>query len=130
MPWGVGLLATGVCGLLGVGGGGARLAGGVCGGRVWAFWRGGRARVGLVRISEGVWATGSGVGREGQGVWVWVCVRCVGVRVPLRQCGCVVLCRGGGFEEELSLFRGRVEDSANACAYLCTFWSMVRRWYF
>ena len=42
----------------------------VCGGRVWLFSRMGEARVagsGAARDGGRVWATGRGVGREGQG---------------------------------------------------------------
>ena len=58
------------------------------------------------------------MGREGQGLWGWVCVRCVGVRVCLPRRACVVSCRPGGLEEKLAFFRGRGEEFADACAYL------------
>ena len=107
VPWGVGR-----CGSLG---------GGVCGGCVWVLGRGGEARdagPGAVCVAECVSATGWGVGREGQGVWGCVRVTCVGIRVRLQWCACVVSCRLRGLEEELAVFHGRGEDFADACAYL------------
>ena len=104
----------------GCGGRRGSLGGGVCGGRVWAFWQGGSVRVavpGAVRVSGHVWATGCGVGREGQGVWGWACMRCVSLRICLPRCVCVVSCRAGGLEEELAVFRGRGEDFADAYAF-------------
>ena len=94
---------------------------GVCAGRVWAFWRGGKARVAgpvAVHVGGRVWATGSGAGGEGRGVWGWVRVRCVSVSLRLQRCVCVVSCRLGNFEEELAVFRVGGEDLADACAYL------------
>ena len=80
--------------------------------------RGGPCRGGgILRVGRRVWVTGWGEGREGQGVWGWVRVRCVGVRVRLQRCACAVSCRPGGLEEELPVFRGRGEDFAEACAY-------------
>ena len=73
----------------------------VCGGRVWVPRRGRRAPVawpGAVRVGGRGWATGWGVGREGQEMWGWVCVRCVAVRVRLPRCVCVVSCRARGLE--------------------------------
>ena len=121
MPWGVELLAAGVCGLPGVGGRRGSLGGGLCGRRVWAFWQGGRARVagpGAVWVAGRVWATGWGVAREGQEVWGCGRVRCGGVCVRLPQCVCVISRRAGGLEEDLAVIRGRGEDFANACANL------------
>ena len=92
MPCGVQVFVAVVCGLRGVGGGEARIAGasvpGVCG-----FSGGGGGQCcgarGCPRWSS-VWATGWGVGRKGQGVWGRVCMRCVGVCDCLQRCACVV----------------------------------------
>ena len=58
----------------------------------------GEARVagpGAARDGGRVWATGWGMGREGQGMWGRVRVRCVGVRVRLQRRTRVVSCRPG-----------------------------------
>ena len=65
-----------------------------------------------------VWATGWGVGREGQGVWGWVRMRCVGVGVRLQRRARVVSCRPGDLEGKLALFCRRGKDFADECAYL------------
>ena len=78
--------------------------------------RTGEARVagpGAARDGGRVWAAGWVVGREGQergqsgGVWGWVRLRCVGVRVRLQRCARVVSCRLGVLEEKLAVFCGR-----------------------
>ena len=65
-----------------------------------------------------VWANGSGVRREGRGVWGWVFLRCVGVRVRLQRRARVVSCRPRDLEEKPAVFCGRGMDFTDECAYL------------
>ena len=77
VPWGVGLPAAGVCGLLGVEGGEGCLAGGSVAGVCGCLGGWGRPvsqGPGPARDGWRAWATGWGVGTEGQG---WgLCGRC------------------------------------------------------
>ena len=120
VPWGVGLLALGVCGLPGVGSGEGCSAGGsvtgVCGwlGR-WGrpVWRGPglRAMVGVCG------PPGEKQGGRGRGE---VCAGgcCVGVCVRLQRRACVVCCRPGVSEENLAVFCRRGKDFADERVYL------------
>ena len=121
VSWGVGLFAAGVCGLPGVWGGEACSVGGSVAGVSACSGGGGEARVagpGAARDRGCVWVTLWGVGREGQRVWGSVYVRCIGVRASLQRRARVVLCRPGGWEEKLAVFRSRGKDLTDACAYL------------
>ena len=114
------------CGVLGV----PRLAWqGVCGGRLWAFWREGRALVagpGAVRFGGRVWATWWGMEREWQGVPGSVCVPCVRVCVRLPRCAQVVACRFGAFGGGACRHsRPRREF----CKCLCVFGAPLGRWW-
>ena len=120
MPWGLGLLAVGVCGLSGVGGGEGCSAGGsvVC---VRLFARVGEAHVagpGAPRDGGCVWAAGWEAGGGGQGRGLRGDVCCVGVCVRLQRRACVVSCRPGGLEEKLAVFCSRSKDFADERAYL------------
>ena len=98
VPWGLGLPAAALCGLLGAGGGGV-FGRRVCGGRVWLFGRLGKARVagpGAPRDGGRVWANEWGVGGGGAGAGVvWggvelgsrVLCRCMCTLAAARLCG-------------------------------------------
>ena len=94
--------------------------GGVRGGRVWVFGRGGEARVagpGAVPAGWRVWATGWREEREWLGAWSGVRVRYVGVRVRLHRRACAVSCRSGGLQLEFAVHRGCSGEFTDACAY-------------
>ena len=78
----------------------------------------GVVRPGAARDDWRVWATVWGVEREGQGMWGWVRLRCVGVRVCLQRPACVVSCWPGDLKQKLGAFRGRGKAFADECAYL------------
>ena len=90
----------------------------------WAGGGGPCQGPGAARDGGPLWAAGSGAGREGQGwgqsggVWGWVCVCLVGVRVRLQRRAGVVPCRPGGAEEKLAVCCGRGKDVADECACL------------
>ena len=116
----MGLLAVGVCGLLGVGGGEGCSAGGSVV-RVRLFGRVGEAHgAGPGGSHDGglVWAAGWEAGGEGQGRGLRGGVCCVGVCVCLQRRACVVSFRPGGLEEKLAVFCSRGKDFADERAYL------------
>ena len=94
---------------------------------MWGVGPMGEARVagpGAARNGGRVWAAGWETRREGQrqgqseGVWGWVRVCGVVVRVRLQQRTCVVSCRPGDMEEKPAVFCGCGKDFSDECAYL------------
>ena len=93
---------------------------------MWFIWWVEEATVagpGAARVSGRVWAARWGSGREGQGraqdrgLWGWVRLRCVGVRVRLQRHAGLVSCRPGILEEKLAVCCSRGKDSADECRW-------------